>query len=337
MPNLEILDTQLPIVAIVGRPNVGKSTLFNRVIGRRKAVVIDQPGITRDRNFELAEWNGRKFSLVDTGGYETEPRDATFEQMRRQSLTAVEEADVVILLADVHDDGNPVDQDVADILRRSGKPIVLAVNKCDNLQIEQEAYSFYSLGFEDLFAISSMNGAGVADMLDRIVEQMPEKKDLPETGQRYGVRIAVMGRPNVGKSSLVNSILQRERVVVNDMPGTTRDTIDTTFRYRPDNPEADEQVYTLVDTAGLRKRGKIEKGVEKVSASQAHHSLARAHVALVLLDASEGLTEQDKHIAGFAHEDFRPSIIVVNKWDVVEKDSSTAGQFAKDLRERMPF
>jgi GTPase len=299
--------------------------------------VIDSPGITRDRNFELAEWNGRKFSLVDTGGYETVPRDATFEQMRLQSLTAVEEADVVILLTDVHEDGHPVDEDVADILRRSSKPVILAVNKCDNQKIEQEAMAFYSLGFEDLFAISCMNGSGVADMLDRVVDLMPEKKELPERGQRYGVRIAVMGRPNVGKSSLVNTILRRERVVVNSLPGTTRDTIDTTFRFKPDNPEAEERVYTLVDTAGLRKRGKIERGVEKISTMQAHDTLGRSHVALVLIDASEGLTEQDKHIAGFAHEDFRPSIVVVNKWDLVEKDSGTAGQFAKDLRDRMPF
>lgn len=413
MPEIEILSHRLPIVAIVGRPNVGKSTLFNRVVGRRKAVVLDTPGVTRDRNFEAAEWNGRPFTLVDTGGYETEPRDATFEQMRRHSLMAVEEADLVIFLTDVREIQNPIDLDVARILRRSGKPLIVAVNKCDNSALCHEASAFYGFGFEHLYAITALTGTGVADMLDCIVELLPTHEE-GEQAPPQGIRIAVIGRPNVGKSSLVNALLKRERVIVNEMPGTTRDPIDTTFRVRrerpahlpspataeppPDGPGAqsplansflpgqsaeDEgdfppspalprpdreddastdadnysdaegvdleaapvpvpewqeyRTYTIIDTAGLRRRGRIEVGPEKGSAILAQRSLNRCDVAIVLIDAVDGLTEQDQHIAGFAHDAFRPLIIVVNKWDAIEKDTKTADQLAQRLRDAMGY
>ena len=335
MSNLELLDDRLPMVAIVGRPNVGKSTLFNRIVGRRKAVVLDTPGVTRDRNFEPAEWEGRDFTLVDTGGYETEPRDATFEQMRDQSLMAVEQADVVVFLTDVREPDNPVDQDVAAVLRRSRKPVLLAVNKSDNNRLIQESYAFCALGFEDQFAVGALNGGGVAELLDRIVELLPPAQEEPGAAEALGTRIAVIGRPNVGKSSLVNALLGRERVIVNPLPGTTRDTIDTTLRLRGDDGQ--ERLYTLLDTAGLRRRGKIQRGVEQLSVLAAQASLRRCDVALVLIDAEQGLTEQDQHIAGYAHQAFRPCVLVVNKWDLLEKDSTTAGAFAKELRGEMGY
>ena len=217
MPEAQIVHSQLPTVAIVGRPNVGKSTLFNRIVGRRKAVVLDTPGVTRDRNFEVAEWEGRRFNLVDTGGYETEPRDITFDQMRRQSLMAIQEADVVLFLTDVRETDNPVDQDVVNILRRSQKPVIIAANKCDNTRLIQEAYSFYNFGIEDLLTISAANGTYVAELLDRIVELLPERSES-ERPFDMGVRIAVVGRPNVGKSTLINSLLGYERVVATPLP-----------------------------------------------------------------------------------------------------------------------
>ncbi|MBN1866917.1 ribosome biogenesis GTPase Der [Candidatus Sumerlaeota bacterium] len=332
MPQVEILGHRLPIVAIVGRPNVGKSTMFNRIVGRRKAVVLDTPGLTRDRNFETAEWNGRAFMLVDTGGYETDPRDNIYAQMRRQSLLAMEEADVVVFLTDVTEPDNPVDRDVADLLRRASKPTVLAVNKCDTNRRHQESYAFYSLGFDPLYALSALNGSGMGDLMDRIVELLPEEEPAPETSQEgpKPIRIAIVGRPNVGKSSIVNALLERERVIVDDTPGTTRDSIDTAFRYG-------DRVYTIVDTAGMRRRGKIERGAEKLSVFAAQAGLSRCDVAVIVIDASEGLTEQDQHVAGYALEANRGCVLVLNKWDLIEKENSTAGTFAKKLRDEMPY
>jgi GTP-binding protein len=407
---MRILNDKLPIVAIVGRPNVGKSTLFNRVVGRRKAVVLDIPGMTRDRNYETAAWAGRNFSLVDTGGYESVHADVIYKQMREQSMVAVHEADIVVFLTSVLEPDNPVDQDVANELRRSRKPVLLAVNKCDNTRRHQEAMQFYSLGFEELFPISSINGGGVADLLDRIVELIPEAP--PEAPRLDSIRIAVIGKPNVGKSSLVNAILGQKRVIVSDVPGTTRDTIDTVFSIAVDEPariqeepqpdldafekpepegeedyesefdefesdesdelddsdedfdsdwsdevaeieeldeleELDEGValplfpgapherrYTLIDTAGLRRRGKIERGIEMLSAQA---NLERCDVALVLIDAEQGITEQDKHVAGYAFQSHRACIIVVNKWDLLAKDNSTAGEFARRVRNEMGY
>lgn len=383
----------MPTVVIVGRPNVGKSTLFNRLVGRRKAVVLDTPGMTRDRNFDTAEWNGRRFALVDTGGYESEPQDAIYSQMREQCLLAVEEADLVLLMLDVLQPDNPVDQDVVHILRRSGKPVLPVVNKCDNTRRYQESFCFYALGVDELYPVSALNGDGTGDLLDRVVELLPpEPEEVEEKVE--GIRVAVIGRPNVGKSSLVNAILGRPRVITSDIPGTTRDTIDTTFRvaeeeevsptFQPeeagyyeaeeaeelpgpkedetgpyieeldemedaeeieDEPELEEEpevpsgpswegrVYTLIDTAGLRRRGKIERGVEKLCSFAAQASLRRCDVALILIDAEQGITEQDKHVAGFAHEANRGCIFVVNKWDLLKKDNSTAGAFARDIRD----
>jgi GTP-binding protein len=331
METKEILHSRLPILALVGRPNVGKSTLFNRIVRRRKAVVLDIPGVTRDRNYERVEWSGRIFSVVDTGGYESEPVDAVYDQMREQSLIAIEEADVVIFLTNVDEPGNPVDHDVANILRRSGKPILLAVNKCDGRKTEEESYAFYELGFSDQFAISALNGIGVAELLDRALELLPafeEEDEDPEI--RDAIRIAVIGKQNAGKSTLINTLLGEERVIANPLAGTTRDTIDTTFR-------ANDRVYTIIDTAGIRRRGRIERGIEKLSVLSAQASLERADMAFIMIDAAEGVTEQDEHIAGMAHEAFRPSILVLNKWDLVEKDHTTAGAFAKMLRDKMPY
>ncbi|NQU41744.1 ribosome biogenesis GTPase Der [bacterium] len=340
-PQLEILHSHLPTVAIVGRPNVGKSTLFNRIVGRRKAVVLDTAGMTRDRNFEIAEWGGREFRLVDTGGYETNPRDSIYEQMRVQSLIAMHEAAVVIFLVDLEEPNNPVDRDVADLLRRATKPALLAVNKCDAPHRIPDSYAFYEMGHDEVFPISALNGSGVGDLLDRVLEHLPAgEKARGNRRDEGGIRIAVIGRPNVGKSSLVNALLGRERVIVSDIPGTTRDTIDTTFRIKPDpesEGEGEERVYTLIDTAGLRRRGKIEPGMEKLSALAAQTSLKRCDVALCMIDASEGIAEQDKHVAGFAFEAFRACVLIVNKWDLPEKGNATAGEFAKNLRDEMPF
>lgn len=338
---MEILNTRLGTVAIVGRPNVGKSTLFNRIIGRRKAVILDTPGMTRDRNWEIGDWNGRTFNVVDTGGYETEAPDVIYEQMREHSLLSVQEADVVVFLVDVKQTEHPVDMDVAEILRRAGKPVILAVNKCDNPKKEQESYAFYSMGFDPLFPISASNGLGTGELMDAVVEALPPESELEEPPE-LGVRIAVVGRPNVGKSSLVNAMLGRQRVITSDIPGTTRDTIDTTFRLpapevKEGEAERPERTYTLIDTAGLRRRGKIERGIEKLCAFSAEASIRRSDVALVLIDASQGLIDQDKHIAGFAHEAGRAIVLVVNKWDLIEKDNSTAGAFARDLRDWMGF
>ncbi|MFW6255516.1 MAG: ribosome biogenesis GTPase Der [Candidatus Sumerlaeota bacterium] len=374
---MQILNETLPTVAIVGRPNVGKSTLFNRIVGRRKAVVLDTPGMTRDRNYEVADWNGRKFSLVDTGGYESHTSDTIYTQMREQSMMAVHGADIVVFLVDVLQPDHPVDLDVADELRRSGKPVLVAVNKCDNTKRYQEAFAFYSMGFEEVYPVSAINGSGVAEVLDRCIELMP---DAPEDSEALDtIRIAVIGKPNVGKSSIVNAILGQDRVIVSNVPGTTRDTIDTTFRVPAEKPaedgteDADEEntyfageyeeegeenyesgefedipaeplgdavedkLYTLVDTAGLRRRGKIEKGVEKLSAISAQANLNRCDVALTLIDAEQGITDQDKHVAGYAFDSNRACIIVVNKWDLLKKDNKTAGEFARQIRMQMGF
>lgn len=316
-----------PIVAIVGRPNVGKSTLFNRLVGERIAIVEDKPGITRDRIYGSTEWAGRSFSLIDTGGIEIS-KDELLQSIRAQAELAMEEADVILFLADAKDGLTPSDMEVAELLYRSGKPVVLAVNKADNRERMDTAYEFYQLGFGDPIPISSAHGLGVGELLDELVKRLPEGGE--EEYAEDVIKVALIGRPNVGKSSLVNAILGEERVIVSDQAGTTRDAVDTPF-------EKDGQPYVLIDTAGVRKRGKVYESTEKYSVMRAMRAIERCDVALIVLNAEEGLVEQDKHIAGYAHEAGKAAVIVVNKWDAVEKDDKSMNRFTRLVREQMSF
>ena len=320
---------QLPIVAIVGRPNVGKSTFFNRILRRRKAVVLGTPGVTRDRNYGVAEWRDRSFLLIDTGGYDTAETATLTTLVREQCLLAVEEADVVVFLVDVRESVSPVDHEVAEMLRRTGKPVFLAVNKCDAPSHENSAAEFYRFGLERLFAVSAEHGHGVAELLDSLVEVLPPSRAAEPTDDT-AVRIAVVGRQNVGKSTLVNRLLGAPRVIADETPGTTRDAIDVPF-------ERGGRRYVLVDTAGIRRRGKIARGVERLSVTSAIVSLERCDVALIVLDAAAGIVDQDAHIAGYASEAGRACVLLVNKWDLVEKDSSTADHYAELIRRELRF
>lgn len=316
------------IVAIVGRPNVGKSTIFNRIIGERLAIVEDRPGVTRDRIYGAAEWNGKPFSIIDTGGIEVFGEDELLKQVRVQAELAVDEADVILFVADAKAGLTPADETIAQLLFRSNKPIVLAVNKMDNPSKTDEIYEFYSLGLGDPVGMSGTHGIGVGDLLDELVKRLPDK-----TEDEYGedvIKLALIGRPNVGKSSLVNAILGEERVIVSDIAGTTRDAIDTPF-------EKDGQRYVLIDTAGIRRRGKVYETTEKFSVMRSMQAIERADVALVVIDGVEGITEQDKHIAGYAHEAGRAAIFVVNKWDIVEKDDKTMQRFTETIRDHFLF
>jgi len=320
---------QLSIVAVVGRPNVGKSTLFNRVLGRRKAVVLGTPGVTRDRNYSVAEWRGRSFLLVDTGGYDTLGVMRLTALVREQCLLAIEEADVIVFVVDLREPDSPVDHDVADLLRRTGKPVFLAVNKCDAKSHESAVAEFYRLGLQRLFPISAEHGIGVAELLDSVIEVLPATPVAEQT-EGEATRIAVVGRQNVGKSTLVNRLLGAPRVIADEMPGTTRDAIDTPF-------EHEGRRYILIDTAGIRRRGKIEQGVERLSVTSAIVSLERCDVALIVLDAKDGVVDQDTHIAGYAQEAGRACILLVNKWDLVEKDNTTVNRYTAHLRARLKF
>lgn len=317
-----------PIVAIVGRPNVGKSTIFNRVIGDRLAIVEDKPGITRDRIYGVGEWNGKSFSIIDTGGIVTDGEDEIIQSIRMQAELAIEEADTIIFMTDAKAGVTPADSEVAQMLFRSNKPIVLAVNKVDNLQRQDDIYEFYSLGFGDPIAISGAHGLGFGDLLDAVVEKLSDKEE--EQYAEDMIRVAVIGRPNVGKSSLVNAILGEDRVIVSEQAGTTRDAIDTPF-------ERDGQKYVLIDTAGMRKRGKVYETTEKYSVMRAMKAIERADVVLVIINGEEGIIEQDKHIAGYAHEAGKASVFVVNKWDIIEKDDKTMQQFTQKIRDHFLF
>lgn len=317
-----------PTVAIVGRPNVGKSTLFNRIVGERIAIVLDEPGITRDRIYREAEWQNRQFFLVDTGGIEFGSDHPITEQIRLQAELAIEEADVIIFLVDGMSGITPADRELAERLYRADKPVVLAVNKLDNPQRYGHVYEFYELGFGEPVGISSEHALGIGELLDSVVKHFPPA--LEEDEDEDLIRICLIGRPNVGKSSLVNAILGEERVIVSPIAGTTRDAIDTPF-------EAEGQRYVLVDTAGIRKRGKVYEQTEKYSVLRALKALDRSDVALVVMDAQEGITEQDKHIAGYAHEAGKASIFVVNKWDAIEKDDKTYHQFLNRIRDQFQF
>ncbi|BCG59939.1 ribosome biogenesis GTPase Der [Paenibacillus sp. URB8-2] len=317
-----------PVVAIVGRPNVGKSTIFNRLIGDRLAIVEDKPGITRDRIYGVSEWNGKAFSVIDTGGIEIDGEDMILKSIRVQAELAIEEADLIVFMCEAKSGLTNADEEVAQLLFRSGKPVILAINKVDNMKRAEDIYEFYSLGFGDPIGISGSHGTGIGDLLDAVTEKLPEPKD--EEYDEDVIRVALIGRPNVGKSSLVNAILGEERVIVSDVAGTTRDAIDTPF-------ERDGQRYVLIDTAGMRKRGKVYETTEKYSVMRAMRAIERADVVLVVINGEEGIIDQDKHIAGYAHDAGKASMFVVNKWDAVEKDDKTMQHFENKIRDHFLF
>lgn len=318
-----------PLVAIVGRPNVGKSTLFNKISGARISIVEDTPGVTRDRIYADAEWLDKHFTLVDTGGIEPQSKDEILSQMRRQAELAIEMADVVVLMTNVKDGVTANDQDVASMLLKAKKKILLAVNKVDNIgDPPMEFYEFYNLGLGDPIAISSTHGLGVGDLLDKICEQFPEDADTAEDEDE--IKVAVIGRPNAGKSSLINKILGEERVIVSNIAGTTRDAIDTRFQKGDDK-------YLFIDTAGMRKRGKIDETVERYSVVRSLAAVDRSDVCVIMLDANEGVTEQDTKISGYAHDQGKACILVVNKWDTIEKDSKTMNSFRMQVREGFSY
>jgi GTP-binding protein len=320
-----------PVIAIVGRPNVGKSTLFNRIIGRNFAIVEDVPGVTRDRNYTEAEWEGRSFLLVDTGGFEPDSADPMYIKMREQTTLAVEEADIIIFLMDGKQGLLPPDIEVSQRLRASGKPVIYAVNKVDGERHEGFIPDFYRLGISTLFPLSAQHGQGFSDLMDELVRLLPEAPS-GDAGPDASVvaRIAIIGKPNVGKSSFVNALMGEDRMIVSPVAGTTRDSVDSVYRYYGKN-------YILVDTAGIRSRGKISQGVEKYSVMRAMKSISRADIALVLIDASEGITEQDERIVGLAHEAGKGVIIVLNKWDLVPDKEERYKQFITDVQQRLKF
>ncbi|MDR3271412.1 MAG: ribosome biogenesis GTPase Der [Peptococcaceae bacterium] len=319
-----------PIVAIVGRPNVGKSTLFNRIAGGLTAIVQNQPGVTRDRLYREAEWLGKKFMLIDTGGIEFKDNQMPlFRQMRRQAELAMEEADVIVFVVDTHAELTRDDARIAQDLRRSGKTVVLAANKVENFATaEAQLYEYNALGLGEAIPISAEHGMNTGDLMEAVVAGFPA--DDGENVDPDVIKISVIGRPNVGKSSLVNKLLGEERVIVSDIPGTTRDAIDTSF-------EHDGKRYILIDTAGMRRKSRIAELVEQYSVIRSLRAVDRSDVALMLLDAADGITEQDKKIAGYAHEGGKGIVIVVNKWDLIEKDDKTINRFEKDIREELGF
>lgn len=316
------------IVAIVGRPNVGKSTLFNRILGRKTALVENFPGVTRDRNYALVTRFEKSFTLVDTGGFEPASNETLLSQMRAQSQLAMEEADVILFLMDGREGLTPADQEVADMLRRVKKPVFFVVNKIDGPGQEMASNEFYALGVDHLVLVSAEHGLGINDLVQDILDTLPATSATEDEATE--TRLAVVGRPNVGKSSLVNRLLGYERVVANPVAGTTRDSIDTDFIYN-------QQRYVLIDTAGIRRKGRVSLKLEKYSVMQALKALDRCHVALVLIDAEEGITDQDLTVAGYAHDRGRAVILVVNKWDLVKKDHTTMGEFIKDVRSAFKF
>ncbi len=313
-------------VAIVGRPNVGKSTVFNRMLEERVSIVEDTPGVTRDRIYGDCEWLSKTYRLIDTGGIQIE--DVPFQkEINAQVDIAIDEADVIIFLTDGRSGLTSDDEYIARLLQRSKKPVILAVNKIDDYSKIGDIYEYYSLGMGDPIAVSGVHGIGIGDLLDRVVELMPEKSEETYEGM---IRFAIIGRPNVGKSSLTNAFLKQERVIVSDIEGTTRDAIDTIF-------EANGQNYVVIDTAGIRKRGKIYENVEKYSVLRAKAAIERSDLALVLLDGSTGIIEQDKHVAGLAHEAKKGVIIVYNKWDLVDKDDKTMSNITKEIRKQFVY
>ena len=319
-----------PIVAIVGRPNVGKSTLFNKLIGERRSIVEDVPGVTRDRIYGETEWCGRKLVVIDTGGIEPKTNDIILKQMRFQAEVAIESADVIIFMCDVRTGLTADDRDIAVKLQKSGKPIVPCINKCDSVgALPFEFYEFYELGFDiEPIAVSSVHGSGTGDLLDAVLDKLPA--DTADAEDDDSIKVAVIGKPNAGKSSIINKIIGQERLIVSDIAGTTRDAVDT-------HVEIDGQRFTFIDTAGIRRASKINDKIEKYSVLRAHMAVERADVCLIMIDAATGITEQDEKIAGIAHEAGKASIIVVNKWDSIEKDNSTVNHFNEKIRTSLAY
>ena len=318
-----------PIVAIVGRPNVGKSTLFNKIVGRRLSIVEDTTGVTRDRIFGDGEWCGRTFSLVDTGGLEPASKDVLLSQMREQVQIAIDSASAIIFVTDLRSGVTATDQEVAQLLQKSGRPVVLCVNKCDSVgEPPAEFYEFYNLGLGDPVMVSSVHGHGTGDLLDRVLESLPQGEEEEPEGEV--IKVAVIGKPNVGKSSLVNRVAGENRCIVSDMAGTTRDAVDMTI----ENPHG---TFTFIDTAGLRKKSKVEDSIEYYSNLRAEMAVERADVCLILIDGTVGFTEQDSKVAGIAHEAGKGCIVCVNKWDAVEKDGKTMDQMRLKLAEDFSF
>ena len=318
-----------PVVAVVGRPNVGKSTLFNKLIGRRLSIVKDTPGVTRDRIFAECEWSGRRFMLADTGGIEPYSDDVILSQMRRQAQLAIDQADVIVLVTDLRSGVTANDADVAVMLQKSGKPVVLCVNKCDTVgDPPPEFYEFYNLGLGDPVAVSSVHGHGTGDLLDAVCEYLPE--DDGEEEESDTIKVAVIGKPNAGKSSLINRIAGEERAIVSDIAGTTRDAVDTPIH----NQHGD---FVFIDTAGLPRRSRVDDAIEKYSVLRAQMAVERADVCVIMIDATEGFTEQDSKVAGIAHEEGKACIIAVNKWDAVEKDGRTMDSMRKQLMNDFSF
>ncbi|AGX42358.1 ribosome biogenesis GTPase Der [Clostridium saccharobutylicum] len=317
-----------PIVAMVGRPNVGKSTLFNRLAGKRISIVQDTPGVTRDRVYAEAEWLNHTFTMIDTGGIEPERDDIIVQQMRRQANIAIETADVIVFIVDGKEGLTAADHEVATMLRKSKKPVVLVVNKVDSLKEEDNAWEFYNLGIGDPITISASQGLGLGDMLDRVVENF-DQSIYDEEEDEY-IRIAMIGKPNVGKSSLINKLLGEERVIVSDVPGTTRDAIDSYL-------ETEEGKFILIDTAGLRRKSKVKEEIERYSVVRTYAAIERADVCILMIDAQEGITEQDEKIIGYAHEMRKAIMVIVNKWDLIEKDDKTLDKFKKELQGNLKF
>ena len=317
-----------PIVAVVGRPNVGKSTIFNKLTGTKISIVEDTPGVTRDRIFGEVEWLNKYFTIIDTGGIEPESDDIILSQMRNQAMLAVDMAHVILFVVDGKSGLTAADKEVADILRRTKKPVLLVVNKIDSKSQFDNIYDFYELGLGNPIAISGANSMGLGDLLDEVVENFPEGMNMEY--DEDVIRVAITGKPNAGKSSILNNILGEERVIVSPIAGTTRDAIDTYF-------EKDENKFLLIDTAGIRRRSKVYENVERFSVIRSMSAVDRADVVLIVIDATEGVTEQDTKIAGIAHDEGKACIFVVNKWDLIEKDNKTMGNFRMSVREKFPF
>ncbi|MDD7409004.1 MAG: ribosome biogenesis GTPase Der [Anaerovoracaceae bacterium] len=317
-----------PVVAVVGRPNVGKSTLFNRLVGRRVSIVEDTPGVTRDRIYADTEWRGIPFVLIDTGGIDSSSDEIIPSQMRAQADIAIETADVIVFIVDGKAGLTSADLEVGEMLQKRSKNVILVVNKADTAKLPDSYYDFYELGLGDPLPVSAANMLGLGDLLDRITESFPEKNEEDEDTD--DIKIAVIGRPNTGKSSLVNAVTGEERVIVSDIAGTTRDSIDLPFEY-------DDQKYTLIDTAGIRRKKNISENIEKYSVIRSISAIERSDVCVLMIDATEGVTEQDKKIGGMAHEAGKGVIIAVNKWDLVTKDSHTMGKFERKVRAELSY